>query len=58
MDIPEKLATLGTHDTKRRQTQQTNTTQHVLDTTMRKQTHTKKTCILTIPAHAPWNPAL
>ena len=32
MDNLEKLATLGTHDTKRKQTN------YVLDTTMRKQT--------------------
>ena len=38
MDNPEKMATLGTQDTRRRQTRQKNTTQYVLDTTMRKQT--------------------
>jgi len=38
MDNPEKLAILGTQYTKRRQTKQKNTTLHVLDTTMRKQT--------------------
>jgi hypothetical protein len=36
MNNPEKLATLGTQDTRRRQS--TNTTQYVLDTAMRKQT--------------------
>ena len=40
IENPEKLATLGTQDTRRRQSKQTNknTTQYVLDTTMRKQT--------------------
>ena len=38
MDNPEKLGTLGTQDTRRRQSKQKNTTQHVLNTTMRKQT--------------------
>ena len=37
MDNPEKLAPSDTQDTRRRQTNQT-TAQHVLDTTMRKQT--------------------
>ena len=36
MNNPEKLATLGTQDTRRRQSK--NTTQYVLDTAMRKQT--------------------
>ena len=35
MDNPEKLATQGTHDEAK---QSKNTTQYVLDTTMRKQT--------------------
>ena len=35
MDNPEKLATLGTQD---KETQNKNTTQYVLDTTIRKQT--------------------
>jgi len=35
MDNPEKLPTLGTHDTGRRQTKQK--TQHMVDTTMCKQ---------------------
>jgi hypothetical protein len=37
MDNPEKLATLGTQDEDK---QNKNTTQYVLDTTMRKQTQT------------------
>jgi hypothetical protein len=40
MNNPEKLATLGTQDTRRRQS--TNTTQYVLDTAMRKQTKWNK----------------
>ena len=36
IDNPEKLATLGTQDTRRRQTNQKNTTQYVLDTTIHK----------------------
>jgi len=56
MDNPEKLATFGTSDTRRRQTKQKhiticvvyhhaqdedkNTTQYVLDTTIRKQAQT------------------
>ena len=42
MDNLEKLATLGTQDTGRRQTKQNtkNTTQYVLDTTLRKQAQT------------------
>jgi len=36
MDNPQKLATLGTQDTRRRRAQQT--TQYVLDTAIRKQT--------------------
>jgi hypothetical protein len=36
MDNPEKLATYGTHDEEK---QNKNTTQYVLDTTVRKQTH-------------------
>ena len=35
MDNPEKLSTLGTQD----EDKQKHTTQYVLDTTMRKQTH-------------------
>ena len=35
MDTPEKLATLGTQDEEK---QNKNTTQYVLDTTIRKQT--------------------
>ena len=38
MDNPEKLAKLGTQDTRRRQTKQKKPTQYVLNTTMRKQT--------------------
>ena len=38
MDNPEKLATFGTQNTRRRQTKQINTTQYVLDTTLCKQT--------------------
>ena len=38
MDNLEKLATLGTQGTRRSQSKQKNTTQHVLDTIMRKQT--------------------
>jgi hypothetical protein len=37
MDNPEKLATLGTQDEDK---QNKNTTQYVMDTTMRKQTQT------------------
>ena len=36
MDNPEKLATYGSQDKKK---QNKNTTQYVLDTTVRKQTH-------------------
>ena len=38
MDNPEKLTTLCTQDTRRRQTKQKNTTQYVWDSTMRTQT--------------------
>jgi hypothetical protein len=38
MDNLEKLATLGTQDTRRRQTKQNKTTQEVSDTIIRKQT--------------------
>ncbi len=45
MDNPEKLATLSTQDTRRRQKKQ-NTTQYMLDTTIRKQKQITKTCQL------------
>jgi hypothetical protein len=38
MDNPEKLATLGTQDTRRKQTKQKNTIQYVLDTNIGKKT--------------------
>jgi hypothetical protein len=38
MDNLEKLATLGTQDTRRRTNKIKNTTQYVLDTSIRKQT--------------------
>jgi hypothetical protein len=40
MDNPEKLATLGTQDTRRRQTKTKTTTHYVVDTTTHKQTQT------------------
>ena len=40
MNNPEKLATLGTQDTRRRQSK--NTTQYMLDTAMRKQKNLSK----------------
>jgi len=39
MNNPEKLATHGTPDTRRKTNKTKNTTKYVLDTTMRKQTH-------------------
>ena len=36
MDNPEKLATLGTQDTRGRQTKQKNTTQYMLETSTHK----------------------
>jgi len=38
MDNPEKLATYGTQDENKTKTKIKNTTQHMLDTTIRKQT--------------------
>jgi hypothetical protein len=38
MDNPEKLATLGTQDTRRKQTKQKYTIQYVLDTNIGKKT--------------------
>ena len=52
MDKPEKLATLGTQDTRREDKQTKNTTQYVLDITIRKQTQITNTTfdnILVIP---------
>jgi hypothetical protein len=43
MDIPEKMATLGTQDEEK---PNKNTTQYVLDTTLRKQTQRSKTIYL------------
>jgi len=56
MDNPEKLATLGTQDTRGRQTKQKNTTQYMLETSTHKTQNEDKQNKNTTQHNMCWTP--